>query len=184
MSTTSNEKSSQKPHETIVNRLPEVGDKDQRAHERARHQTKERQEHAQLKERKVKAAVARVAGLKERAGPRTGKRATMEGWDGDEPEYRSLARSASPATITPAAPANKPGFPKISLADFVTFKAKKPSKAQDADFEVLPPVRSVIALDDFGRDIEVDEPWEFISLTPESPAWKGLSYAQAAALTL
>jgi hypothetical protein len=130
MSTTSNEKSSQKPHETIVNRLPEVGDKDQRAHERARHQTKERQEHAQLKERKEKAAVARVAGLKERAGPRTGKRATMEGWDGDEPEYRSLARSASPATITPAAPANKPGFPKISLADFVTFKAKKPSKAQ------------------------------------------------------
>jgi hypothetical protein len=52
------------------------------------------------------------------------------------------------------------------------------------DFEVLPPVRSVIALDDFGRDVEIDEPWEFISFAPESPAWKGLSYAQAAALSL
>ncbi|OAX39216.1 hypothetical protein K503DRAFT_799829 [Rhizopogon vinicolor AM-OR11-026] len=185
MSTTLNEKlsSSQKLHETVVNRLTEVGAKDQRAHERARHQTKERREHAMLMERKERAATARVMGLKERAGPRPGKKATMESWDGDEPEYRAFAGSDRPATIAPV-PGNRSGFPKIALADFVTFKTKKPSKALDADFEVLPPVRSVIALDDFGRDIEADEPWEFITLTPESPAWKGLSYAQAAALAV
>lgn len=125
MSTTSNENSSQKLHETITNRLTEVGAKDQRAHERARHQTKERREHALLKERKEKAAAARVTGLKESPASRTGKKVTMESWDGDEPEFRPLA---VPVTIAPV-PGNKFGFPEIRLADLVTFKAKKPSKA-------------------------------------------------------
>lgn len=153
MSTTSNEKlsSSQKLHETVANPLSEVGAnlKDQRAHERARHQTKERREHAQLKERKEKAAAARVTGLKERTGSRTGKKANVESWDGDEPEY-TLAASDHPATVAPVlvpGNGNKSGFPKIALADLVTFKTKKPSKhgmycnilspCQYADFRML-----------------------------------------------
>lgn len=135
MSTTPNEKlsSSQKLHETVINPLTEVGAhlKDQRAHERARHQTKERREHAQLKERKEKAAAARVTGLKERTGSRTGKKTSLESWDGDEPEY-TLGASDHPDIVAPVVPGNgnknKSGFPKIALADLVTFKTKKPSK--------------------------------------------------------
>ncbi|KAG1747587.1 hypothetical protein EDB19DRAFT_1905339 [Suillus lakei] len=182
MSTTSSEKSPQQSYETVNNRLTEVGAKDQRAYERARHQTKERREHAQVKERKERAAAgAPTPVLKEGHANRTAKRVSIEFWDGDEPDSRALAGSGRPVNVAPV-PRNKSGFSKMALADFVTFKAKKLSKTQDADFEVLPPVRSVIALDDFGHDIEINEPWEFISLTPESPTWKGLSYAQAAAL--
>ncbi|KAG1779613.1 hypothetical protein EV702DRAFT_1194990 [Suillus placidus] len=184
MSTTSSEKSPEQSHETVNNRLTEVGAKDQRAYERARHQTKERREHAQVKERKERAAAGAPApALKEGHANRAAKRASLELWDSNEPESHVLTGSGCSVNITPV-PRNKYGFSKMALADFVLFKTKKQSKAQDADFEVVPPVRSVIALDDFGYDIEINEPWEFISLAPESPACKGLSYAQAAALTL
>ncbi|KAG2122567.1 hypothetical protein DEU56DRAFT_904372 [Suillus clintonianus] len=182
MSTTSSQKPSKQSHETVNNRLIEVGAKDQRAYERARHQTKERHEHAQAKERKERAATGSPApALKEGHASRASKRASIELWDGDELDSRPLTGSGRPVNVAPV-PRNKSGFSKMALADFVTFKTKKLSKAQDVDFEVLPSVRSVIALDDFGHDIEINEPWEFISLAPESPTWKGLSYAQAAAL--
>ncbi|KAG1793421.1 uncharacterized protein HD556DRAFT_1308570 [Suillus plorans] len=184
MSTTSSEKSPEQPHETVTNRLTEVGAKDQRAYERARHQTKERREYAQVKERKERTvAGAPAPALKEGHASRAAKKASLELWDGNELDSRILIGSGRPVNVAPV-PRNKSGFSKMALADFVTFKTKKRFKAQDADFEVLPPVRSVIALDDFGHDIEINEPWEFISLSPESPACKGLSYAQAAALTL
>lgn len=184
MSTISSEKSPQHSHETMNDRLTGLDAKDQRAYERARHQTKERREHAQVKERKERAAVGvRTPALKEGHLSRAAKRASMEFWDGDEPDSRTLTGLGRPVNVAPM-PRSKSGFSKMALADFVTFRTKKLSKAQDVDFEVLPPVRSVIALDDFGHDIEVNEPWEFISLAPESPVWKGLSYAQAAALAL
>lgn len=186
MSTIPSEKSKspQHLHETANNCLTGLNAKDQRAYERARHQTKERREHAQVKERKERvAAGVRAPALKEGHLSRAAKRASMEFWDGDEPESPTLTGFGRPIHVAPI-PRNKSGFSKMALADFVTFRTKKLSKAQDVDFEVLPPVRSVIALDDFGHDIEINEPWEFISLAPESPAWKGLSYAQAAALTL
>lgn len=184
MSTTSSQKSPEQSHETVNSRLIEAGAKDQRAYERARHRTKERREHAQVKERKERAAVgAPVVALKQEHVSRASKRASLELWDDDELDSRILAGSGRPVNVAPA-PRTKSGFSKMVLADFVMFKTKKRSKAQDADFEVLPPVRSVIVLDDFEHDIEVNEPWEFISLAPESPIYKGLSYAQAAALTL
>jgi len=125
MSTTSSiEKSPQNLHESVTDRLTDVGAKDQRAHERARHRMKERWEHAQLKERKEKVAAARATGLKDKPASRTAKKPTMESWDGDEPLYR--ATLAIPAPVAPA-PGN--GFPKVALADLVTFKTKKPSKA-------------------------------------------------------
>jgi hypothetical protein len=202
MSTTSSQKPLEQSHETVSNRLIEVGAKDQRAYERARHQTKERREHAQVKERKERAAAGAPApALKQGHANRAARRASLELWDDDEPDSGILTGSGRPVNVA-TVPRNKSGFSMMALADFVTFKTKKQSKAQgtvlpdfircnadsklyiDADFEVLPPVRSVIALDDFGHDIEINEPWEFISLSPESPACKGLSYAQAAALTL
>jgi hypothetical protein len=184
MSTISSEKFPQHMHEMVNNRLTGLGAKDQRAYERARHQTKERQGHAQVKQRKERvAAGVRAPVLKEGHLSRAAKRASMEFWDGDEPDTRTLTGFGSPVNVVSVA-RNKSGFSEMALADFVKFRTKKSSKAQDIDFEVLPPVRSVIALDDSGHDIEINEPWEFISLAPGSPAWKGLSYAQAAALTL
>ncbi|KAG2153530.1 uncharacterized protein EDB93DRAFT_1135347 [Suillus bovinus] len=184
MSTTSSKKSPEQPHETVTNRLTEVGAKDQRAYERARHQTKERREYTHVKERKERAAAGAPApALKEGHVSRAAKRAGMESWDSDELDSRMLTESGRPVNVAPA-PRTKSGFSKMALADFMTFRTKKQFKSQDADFEVLPPVRAVIALDDFGHDIEINEPWEFISLAPESPTCKGLSYAQAAALTL
>lgn len=201
MSTLSSETSPQHSHETVSNRLTELVAKDQRAYERARHQTKERREHAQMKERKDRATAGfRALALKEGHLSRAAKRASMEFWDGDEPDSPTLTEFGRPLNVS--MPRNKSGFSKMALADFVTSKTKKLSRMRgmvlqdfvhdnadsklcvDVDFEVLPPVRSVIALDDFGHDIEINEPWEFISLAPESPTWKGLSYAQAAALTL
>lgn len=43
------------------------------------------------------------------------------------------------------------------------------------DFEVIPPIRAVIALDD------ADEPWEYITRASlnDGSVWKGKSYAQA-----
>ncbi|KAG2153550.1 uncharacterized protein EDB93DRAFT_1102690 [Suillus bovinus] len=183
MSTTPSEKSPQHSHETVENHFTGLGAKDQRAYERARHQTKERREHAQMKERKEAAARVRAPALKEEHLSRAARRISMEFWDGDEPDPRTLTGFGRPVNVAPVSRIES-GFSKMTLADFVTFRTKKLSKAQDVDFEVLPPVRSVIALDDFGHDVEINEPWEFISLAPESPAWKGLSYAQAAALTL
>ncbi|KAG2050361.1 hypothetical protein BDR06DRAFT_960319 [Suillus hirtellus] len=182
MSIISSEKSLQHSRETVEDSLIELDAKDQRAYEHARHQTKERQEHALMKERKERAAArVRAPALKEGHLSRAARKASMEFWDGDEPDPRTLTGSGRPINVAPT-PRNESGFSKMALADFVTFRTKKLSKAQDVDFEILPPVRSVIALDDFGHDIGINEPWEFISLAPESPAWKGLSYAQATTL--
>jgi len=53
----------------------------------------------------------------------------------------------------------------------------------DGDFEVIPHIRSVIVLDDNTPDgFGEDEPWEYV-LNPDSKPNKGLSYAQAAALS-
>ncbi|KAJ3487966.1 hypothetical protein NLJ89_g11664 [Agrocybe chaxingu] len=53
---------------------------------------------------------------------------------------------------------------KVSLSDFVVTSSRKPRKAKDDDFEFIPPVRSVIVLDDMAetRDMDVDEPWEHV----------------------
>jgi hypothetical protein len=53
----------------------------------------------------------------------------------------------------------------------------------DGDFEVVPHIRSVIALDDNTPDeLDIDEPWEHIYST-DCEENKGLSYAQVAALS-
>lgn len=47
----------------------------------------------------------------------------------------------------------------------------------ELDFEVVPPIRPVIALDDG----EADESWEYVTRASlnDGSAWKGKSYAQA-----
>ncbi|KAF8167259.1 hypothetical protein B0H34DRAFT_8602 [Crassisporium funariophilum] len=53
---------------------------------------------------------------------------------------------------------------QVNLADLIDVAHKKPRKEKD-DFEVIPPLRSVIVLDDMTEvhDMDVDEPWEHVS---------------------
>lgn len=193
-STTSTTAKSPSPssNDTLSVRLTQGVTKDVRAHERARHRAKERQEHAQAKERKEKAAMFKALGFKVSSlssgghggKPAAARRPTVESWDGDEldvspwikPFYVPLEPAAAPLR-SGAGP-----FSELTLADLISVPPPQ-EKAKKLDFEVIPPVRAVIALDDDTDDTESDEPWEYItraSLNNELPQ-KGRSYAQAAA---
>jgi len=63
----------------------------------------------------------------------------------------------------------------VKLADLITFR--KPRKAVDGDFVVIPQ-RSVIVLDDItSHDLLVDEPWDLLDDEDTTPT-KVLSYAE------
>lgn len=85
---------------------------------------------------------------------------------------------------------------EVALADLVTSKKQRKTKGErvllsavleavaharllsEGDFEVIPPPRSVIVLDEFSvHDMDVDEPWEHVSGDMDEKA-EGLSYAQ------
>jgi len=67
------------------------------------------------------------------------------------------------------------------LADLIVLP-RKPRKGKDGDYEIIPHIPSVIALDDdVTPDLEVDEPWEHI-YNPEKPLSNELSYAKVASL--
>jgi len=52
---------------------------------------------------------------------------------------------------------------KVNLSEIMMLSQKKPRKPNADDFEVIPRIRSVIALDDaFVHDMDLDEPWEHI----------------------
>jgi len=52
---------------------------------------------------------------------------------------------------------------KVNLSEIMMLSQRKPRKPND-DFEVIPHIRSVIALDDMAivHDMDLDEPWEHI----------------------
>ncbi|KAF8814473.1 hypothetical protein BYT27DRAFT_7206119 [Phlegmacium glaucopus] len=52
----------------------------------------------------------------------------------------------------------------VNLSELVVVSHRRPRKRNVDDFEVIPPVRSVIALDDVAvlHDMDLDEPWEHI----------------------
>ena len=186
MSTTST-KSTTSPHDasTRVNEGPRA--KEVRAHEHARHRTKERREHALAKERKDKAATVRALGLKTPGKPV--RKLSLESWDGEEPEQPP---AAAPVPAPTEAPRSTSAFALLTLGELISRprrpKAKRASSpvpselsltfCAELDFEVIPPLRHVIALDD-----AEDEPWEYVTHASvcDGSAWKGKSYAQAAA---
>ncbi|KAF9225267.1 hypothetical protein BS17DRAFT_778376 [Gyrodon lividus] len=186
MSTTSSTTSSQSSHDAPGVRLTEgVDAKEVRAHEHARHRTKERREHALAQERKDKAAAVRAWGLKVAQRPRLARKLSMESWDGEEPELVSPELSAR-VLDSAASPPRKStdSFPGLTLGDLISKPRRQ--KAKKLDFEVIPPVRAVIALDDFEHDIEANDPWEYITRAclKDGYTWKGMSYAQAAATAM
>ncbi|KAF8435654.1 hypothetical protein L210DRAFT_3648350 [Boletus edulis BED1] len=166
MPTTSTTKSTPPSHDTPSARIDQgVATKEVRAHEHARHRTKERREHALTKERKEKAAAL-----------------SMESWDGEEPKEARSAQEGAPRTPVQALGPElgsghdvRSSFTELTLGDLIS-KPRRP-KAKQLDFEVIPPIRAVIALD----DAEADEPWEYITRASLNDAWKGKSYAQAVA---
>lgn len=168
--------------------------KDVRAHERARRRAKEREEHAQAKGRKEKAAVLRALGFKVSSStssgghggkPAAARKYSMEIWDGDQPDVSPWRKpSCVPLELaTVPLQSNVGPFTELTLADLISVPRPQ-KKGKKLDFEVIPPVRAVIALDDDTDDTESDEPWEYITrasfLNSELPQ-KGRSYAQAAA---
>ncbi|KAH7886294.1 hypothetical protein F5I97DRAFT_1243320 [Phlebopus sp. FC_14] len=183
MSTTSSTKSSQPSNDALSARLTEGVAKEVRAHEHARNRTKERREHVQVKERKERAAVARATGIKVSQGLKPVKGLSMDSWDGDEEAVvgHETLPPKPPALKAVAPPAR---FGSLTLGDLISIPRRK--KAKQLDFEVIPPVRAVIALDDCSVNMEVDEPWEYISRASlnDEPSWKAMSYAQAAATAL
>ncbi|KAH0837867.1 hypothetical protein J3R83DRAFT_6095 [Lanmaoa asiatica] len=189
MSTTSSTKSTPLSHDAPSVRLNEsAAAKEVRAHEHARHRIKERREHTLAKERKSKAAAVRVLGIKVSHGAKLVRKHSMENWDGEEPEERRSAPAMSVQDAVPvheqeqehrmAPPRDSTGsFTELTLGDLIS-RPRRP-KAKQLDFEVIPPIRAVIALD----DVEADEPWEYITRASlnDGSAWVGKSYAQAVA---
>ncbi|KAG8219340.1 hypothetical protein J3R82DRAFT_223 [Butyriboletus roseoflavus] len=162
MSTTSSVEFTQSSHDTPSAHLNEsIVAKEVRAHEHARHRTKERKE---------KAAAVRVlpVGFKVTHGTKLVRKLSMESWDGEEPKDQRPAPAAPPRD-------NTSSFTKLTLGDLIS-KPRR-SKPKQFDFEVIPPIRAVIALD----DVEADEPWEYITRASvnDGSAWRGKSYAQA-----
>lgn len=81
----------------------------------------------------------------------------------------------------------RPGKPRKPKGSYCLPQANPISNTHyslgDSDFEVIPHIRSVIALDDNTPDeLDVDEPWEHIYNT-DSEDNKELSYAQVVALS-
>jgi hypothetical protein len=75
---------------------------------------------------------------------------------------------------------------KVNLSEIMMLSQRKPRKPNADDFEVIPHIRSVIALDDIAivHDMDLDEPWEHIygeEKTSDSVSKFGrLTYARVA----
>ncbi|ETW86589.1 hypothetical protein HETIRDRAFT_145098 [Heterobasidion irregulare TC 32-1] len=167
--------------------------KDRREHERARQRAKKagdrakgRKGHAYAHDH---ADIPHVKAEREkRGGSGGGGGGLVPGadaeWDAARaaPDDVDLVRAQIAFGVFGAAWARKE-VREVRLADLVR-PAKKAHRKQgcDADFELVPHIRSVIALDDAMDDAsELDEPWEYVSGESEGEARKAPSYAQVVA---
>lgn len=169
--------------------------KDRREHERARQRAKKAGDRA--KGRKGHAYAhghADIPHVKAEREKRGGSGGGMGGgglvpgadaeWDAARaaPDDVDLVRAQIAFGVFGAAWARKE-VREVRLADLVR-PAKKAHRKQgcDADFELVPHIRSVIALDDAMDDAsELDEPWEYVSGETEGEVRKAPSYAQVVA---
>jgi len=152
--------------------------RDVRAYERDRQRVKKAAELAKTREMKSRNAIER----RNRWGPwadkpkktvvRTGKTGWFLWKEAAEGELEKVEQLEADSPPTPAAP--KRG--EVKLADLIT--PQKPRKTKGGDFEVIPPPRSVIVLDDFTiNDMDLDGPWEHVP-RGEDEKRNSLSYAQ------
>lgn len=145
MSTTPT-KSTQSSHDAPSARLNEGAiAKEVRAHEHARHRTRERREHALAKERKEKAAAVRMLGLKVAHGGKLVRKLSMESWDGEEPEKLASVPTASVEDAAPGTPVHRhehdvaplrhstSSFTKLTLGDLIS-KPRRPKAKRECFF--------------------------------------------------
>jgi len=100
--------------------------------------------------------------------------------DTDWPELPTPFGSLSQRCRSPAESALRPTQDReVPLSSLVRPVKARGAKAKEGEFEFLPPVKNVIALDDADSNIP-DEPWEYISSVGErdDEARKIFSYAE------
>ncbi|KAF9488488.1 hypothetical protein BDN71DRAFT_1499473 [Pleurotus eryngii] len=79
-------------------------------------------------------------------------------------------RALPSRSLSPLRSGRSPPRPEVALVDLINTTSRVPRKSRkgkDGDFEFVPPVRSVIALDDsdtreVGDDMALNEPWEHV----------------------
>jgi len=162
--------------------------KDVHAYEHERQHAKKAVEVARLKERKDNSSFykARPPAPRNVRSRRSGRKARWS-WVKGESVADDPDRHESPTQPISPLLTHKEPYMEVNLADLL-----KPSKARrvrgSADFEVVPRVRSVIALDEFpptGHDLELDEPWEHVYEEEHATSDRGInpSYAQVVAVS-
>ncbi|KZT01184.1 uncharacterized protein LAESUDRAFT_816090 [Laetiporus sulphureus 93-53] len=167
--------------------------KDRRAYEHERQRAKKTVEVERARERKQRKSVQRLASDGACLVCRTAhtRRSGVKGgvWGVSEVEGQENApleprdEQSGSLDIDDGVIAHVRGVREVDLASLI--KPAKTRKPKAEDYEVIPNVRPVIALDDRASAVpEVDEPWEHISAEDEdgAPAGpSGPSYAQIVA---
>ncbi|KAL0562868.1 hypothetical protein V5O48_019210 [Marasmius crinis-equi] len=177
--------------------------KDQRAYEHDRQRTRHTRDFAQMKARKEFLSLRRVIPSYFTRGSEKEKDKVVTGWDAED-DCPSEPPAINSNAISPKSPSvavgdlivnvsvRKPKTRKgargsyITVALFLSFLGDIELRRSDADFEFVPHVRSVIALDDIVqvRDVQaVDEPWEHVTLGLGDDEKAALSYADVVAGT-
>ncbi|KAH7915750.1 hypothetical protein BJ138DRAFT_1141203 [Hygrophoropsis aurantiaca] len=185
--TTFSKTSSKSQTEETTSSVPtgDVAPKDSRAYEHARHLVKEKRDHVRALKRKELVSAWKAGGMVSVESRHKSRTTRRHGgsivWDDGEVERDIASLPSLPARRELSLPRVKPE-PRpleVKLADLVSFKPRKGLHSKDSEFEVVPRLRSVIALEESKYDVEPDEPWEHVSFAADDSAWKGVSYAQA-----
>ncbi|OCH89741.1 hypothetical protein OBBRIDRAFT_651207 [Obba rivulosa] len=142
-----------------------------RAFEHDRQRAKRVAETARARERKARRGSTdkrrqHTARSAQSQGKSAGQKGNTRSWEADERMQQDLVLEASEES--PRNPVLEislavPELVEVELSDLIK-PGKAPKAKGTADFEVIPTVRQVIALEDgLPLDPEMDEPWEHIS---------------------
>lgn len=161
-----------------TNPLSQDKDRDARAYEHERHRVKHAREWAKRRARKATKGLIGGTGIGRAGATHAERRAKSRKGGLDVDVYavnpqshtdRLAAELLKKASLSPSGDggydASKaiPGV-KLNLSEIMVLSQRKPRKLNVDDFEVIPHIRSVIALDDpvNEHDMDLDESWEHI----------------------
>lgn len=146
-------------------------ERDVRAYEHERQRSKRAGEWAIRRAKKASAGKgkggAAVGGRTADMGdPRKGRRAIEVDVDVDMDAVLAAPGAATRGIVSMVVPPKKAYSDpsrKVDLSDLVVLSQRKPRKLKEGDFELVPALPTIIALDDMPvLDMEVDEPWECV----------------------
>lgn len=146
-------------------------ERDVRAYEHERQRSKRAGEWAIRRAKKSSAGKgkggATVGGRTADMGdPRKGRRAVDVDVDVDMDAVLAapgaVTRGLASVVVPPKKVYSDPSR-KVDLSDLIVLSQRKPRKLKEGDFELVPALPTIIALDDMpALDMEVDEPWECV----------------------